>query len=523
MNVLPYILITIILLSLIFSYLSMIYTKNSFDTVKDMGMGYNLGNIFDSCYDYDYDIEEINSPEQQITLNGNTLPKKNMIKKLKKYGFKTIRFPVTWIYFTDEYGNINSEWMLLVKEVVDLIVNEKLYCILSIYNDGDFGHWLSRGIEAKDKYINLWTQIANKFREYNHYLIFESMDETYFYDSITYYYDYDLLLNFNQAFVDTIRNSGGNNIERLLIVAGVHDDLDLTCSSEYKIPIDPSNKLALSLHYFAPLSFTLDSYFEPYNWTESDGSTYTYAPTLSWGNQEEYYQIITDFDIMKNNFVNKGIPVIISEIGVLAEERKNIESIREYLYMIFSISSDYDGIMCCLWDTSNKEYGDMNYYDRESDKWYDEKIKENFMQISRGKYVKPIDFFTKTYFETTSILYLGDAFIMKIGSRKALKIFLNVKLTGTLFIDLNFIVFSFDSIGNYFEINFKKTDGKKHYDGTYVFTIDVSKIKFYEYIQVTKQYGEQFITLNNLTVEFEESFQSIDYKSYKTAISNYVY
>ena len=258
MNVLPYVLITITLLSLIFSYLSMINTKNSFDTVRDMGIGYNLGNIFDSCYDYD--IEEINSPEQQITLNGNTLPTKNMIKKLKKYGFKTIRFPVTWMHFIDDYGNINSEWMLLVKEVVELIIKEKLYCILNIYNDGNFGNWLSMGIEVKDKYINLWVQIANEFRDYNHYLIFESMNEAYFYDPITYIYDYDLLLNFNQAFIDTIRNSGGNNIKRLLIIAGVHDDLDLTCISEYKIPIDTSNKLALSLHYFAPISFTMEAY-----------------------------------------------------------------------------------------------------------------------------------------------------------------------------------------------------------------------------------------------------------------------
>ena len=125
MNSLPYILIIIILLSLIFSYLSMISTKNSFDIVRDMGIGYNLGNTFDS---YSF-IGKINIPKEQITLNGNSLPTKNMIKKLKKYGFKTIRFPVTWLYFIDDYGNINSDWMLLVKKVVDLIVNEKLYCI----------------------------------------------------------------------------------------------------------------------------------------------------------------------------------------------------------------------------------------------------------------------------------------------------------------------------------------------------------------------------------------------------------
>ena len=165
----------------------------------------------------------------------------------------------------------------------------------------------------------------------------------------------------------------------------------------------------------------------------------------------------------------------------------------------------------------------MNYYDRENDIWYDDKLKENFIEISKGKYIKPKDFFIKTHFETVSIPYYEGALLMKIGERKALKIILNMKYTRILFIDLEFNIFSFDSIGRIFTINFEKSDGKKQYDGTYVFTIDVSKIKLYEYLQVTIYYGEQFITLNNLTVEFEESFQSIDDKSFKNAISNLVY
>ena len=520
MNVMPYILIIIFLLSLLLSYLSMISEKNSLEIVRDMGLGYNLGNTFDS---YSYDLEEINTPEEQITLNGNTLPTKNMIKKIKKYGFKTIRFPVTWMNFIDNEGHINSDWMLLVKGVIDLVIKEKLYCILNIYNDGYYENWLSWGIEAKDYYINLWTQIANEFKDYNHYLVFESMNEVYFYNPITYLYDFDLLLKLNQAFVDTIRNSGGNNIERLLIIAGALDELDMTCSSDYKIPVDPSNKLAVSIHYYAPLSFTQELYFEPYTVTDDYGNIYTYEPALSWGNQDEYFQLITDFEIMKNTFVKKGIPVIITEVGVLTEEKKKLESIREYLYTVFSISSDYDGIMSCLWDTSNKEYGDMNYYDRENDIWYDNKLKENFIEISKGKYIKPIDFYIKTHLETVSIPYFEGVLMMKIGTRKALKIILNVKLTGILFNNLDFIIFTYDAIGRIFEINFEKSDGKKQYDGTYVFTIDVSKIKLYEYLQVSKYYGEQFITLNNLTVEFEESLQSIDYTSFKNAISNLVY
>jgi len=519
MKALHYILIAIILLSLIFSYLSMISKKNSFEIVRDMGIGYNLGNTFDS---FDIFIYIINSPEEQITLKGNTFPTKKMIKKLKKYGFKTIRFPVTWSFFIDEYGNIKSEWMLLVKKVIDLIIKEELYCILNIYEDGFFGNWLSYGMEAKDKYINLWTQIANEFKDYNNYLIFESMNEVYFYDPITYDYDYDTLFYLNQAFIDTIRNSGGNNIERLILVAGAYDELDMTCSSEYKIPVDPSNKLALSLHYFDPSPFTREYYYDPFNWTDSNGEVYYYGPTLSWGDQGDYFQLITNFEMMKNNFIKKGIPIIINEIGVLTEDKKELESIREYLYTIFSISSDYDGIMCCLWDTSNKEHGNINYYDRENDKWYDEKLKENFIQISKGKYVKPIDFYIKINSETVDNPLLNGIIQLKIGARKALKIILNARLTGTLFIDLEFTIYTYDAFGNSFKIKYEKSNGKKQYDGTYIFTIDVSKIECYEYIQVSKSFGNQYITLNNLTVEFEDNFQSIDYKSYKAAISNYI-
>ena len=211
------------------------------------------------------------------------------------------------------------------------------------------------------------------------------MDEVYFYNYKTYNFDFDLLFIFSQAFLDTIRNSGGYNIERLLIVAGAYDDLDMTCSSDFKIPVDPSNKFALSIHYYIPSTFVRELYFDPFTWTDGDGIIYYYEPALTWGIEDDYFQIITNFELMKNTFISKGIPIIISEIGVLTEEKKKLESIREFFYTVFSISTDYDGIMPCLWDTSNKTFGDMNFYDRENDLWYDDKLKEIFIQISRGK------------------------------------------------------------------------------------------------------------------------------------------
>jgi len=372
MNALSVILPIILIISLILDYLCSLKKGNSFDIVRKMGIGYNLANTFDSISFF----TDLDTPDEQIELNGNIAPNKDMIKRLKKYGFKTIRFPVTWMYFMDDEGNIKSEWMIRVKEVVDIIIKEKLYCILNVHNDGFDTGWLIKGMEVIDIYTNLWRQIANKFKDYNEYLIFESMDKIFFYDYNNNNFDYTTLTNLNQAFVDTIRKAGRNNIERLLIIAGANDDLETTCSSNYKIPVDQSNKLTISIHYFEPYDFIFNTYYEPYSWTDDDGFTFTYGPALKWGNSLEYQQLIDDFELMKSYYIDKGIPIIINEVGVLTEEKKEIESIREYLYMIFSISSEYDGIMCCLWDTSNKLFGEMNFYDRTNDIWYDEKNKK---------------------------------------------------------------------------------------------------------------------------------------------------
>ena len=519
MNALSVILPIILIISLILDYLWSLKKGDSFDIVRKMGIGYNLANTFDSFSYY----TDLKTPDDQIELNGNITPNKDMIKRLKKYGFKTIRFPVTWMYFMDDEGNIKSEWMIRVKEVVDIIINEKLYCILNVHNDGFYTGWLIRGVEAIDIYINLWTQIANEFKDYNEYLIFESMDGIYFYNNDYYIFDYTTLTNLNQAFVDTIRKTGGNNIERLLIIAGANDDLELTCSPNYKMPVDQSNKLAISIHYFEPYDFVYNTYYEPYNWTDHKGFIHKLGPQLKWGNSMDYQHIIDNFELMKSYFIDKGIPIIINEVGVLTEEKKEIESIREYLYMIFSISLDYDGIMCCLWDTSNKIVGEINFYDRTNDIWYDEKIRNNFLKISRGKHINPKDYYINTTFESTDIFFNSAEFIISFENKKVLKIIINARITGVLFVDFDLNIYTYSKDRYIKEVYFGKENSKKQYDGTYIFTIDVSKIDCYSSVEVAVTRGPKYITLNNLTLEYEESFLSIDYKSLKNAISNYIY
>ena len=174
MHILLYIvLLFTICISILIDYFSITIKKNAFQIVKEMGIGWSLSNSFE-CYNPD--VKTMTNPDDQIKLYGNELPTKKLITSIKKYGFKTIRMPITWLHFMDESGTINPVWMDRVKEVVNWIVDSKLYCIINIDRDGDQGNWLSQGISTKEKFIYLWTQIANEFKNYNEYLIFQSMD-----------------------------------------------------------------------------------------------------------------------------------------------------------------------------------------------------------------------------------------------------------------------------------------------------------------------------------------------------------
>ena len=125
---LPIGLVLVIGISILIIILSFRSKKSAKDIVNDMGIGWNLGNTFD-CFD---NSKIFSSPDEQITYWGNVVPTKEMILKIKKYGIKTIRLPVTWMNFIDEKGNVNGDWISRVKEVVKWIIKDKMYCILSL-------------------------------------------------------------------------------------------------------------------------------------------------------------------------------------------------------------------------------------------------------------------------------------------------------------------------------------------------------------------------------------------------------
>jgi hypothetical protein len=175
--------------------------------------------------------------------------------------------------------------------------------------------------------------------------------------------------------------------------------------------------------------------------------------------------------------------------------------------------------MSVLWDTSKNTAGDMNFYNRETDKWYDEKIRDNFVNIAKGKYVNPTKYYSESNKETSTNVDADGNIQMTIGTKKVKKVIFNAEIKGAEIYEVGFGVASADSTGTWFGDPVGGADGVKEDDGTYTFTVDVSSKDFNDYVQIQEWWGNEYITINYATLEFSGSAMTLDYKAYKDAVS----
>ena len=322
---------------------------SSAELVKDMGFGWNLGDTLDVCNadrDGDGKIDE-SSETVDETLWGNPKATQELFNRLKSGGVKSVRIPVTWrdhIGEAPEY-KVDEAWMNRVQEVVDYARNAGMYVIINIHHDGGgdpaFGAWVRNASTDYEtfiqKYKALWSQIAERFKDYSDYLVFESMNEVGF-DDLNSNDAYNLLNKINQEFVNLIRESGGNNGKRHLLIAGYWTDIAKTCSSLYKMPSDPENRCILSIHYYTPWEFC----------TTNIHST--------WGTTYEVNQMKRLIKKLDTTFVKKGVPVI---IGEYAASGSDLDSCVLFIKTLNELCYGY-GIATFLWDNGGQV--DRNTY-----------------------------------------------------------------------------------------------------------------------------------------------------------------
>jgi hypothetical protein len=226
--------------------------------------------------------------------------------------------------------------------------------------------------------------------------------------------------------------------------------------------------------------------------------------------------------IIKSKF-NLNFPVIIGEVGILNDYIKQDNSIEQFLYTLFSMSYEYDGILPCLWDipiASMTNLVDKNYYlNKNNNEWSNDKYDIIFNKFAKGKFLKSIDYYNITNLETEDGSYFGY-FIIYLGTKRITKIFVNVRFFVHIEDNIVLTVYSSDKDYSFLFFDFEEKDGKKQYDGTSIFTIDGSELDLHFFVQAAAWFNENYMIINNITVQYEEAYLKFDHYSYKSDILN---
>jgi endoglucanase len=302
-------LFTVLALGLIISASASAKLPTAQKIAGKMTVGWNLGNT----------LEAIGG--EAAWGAGHT--SQQLIDSVKAAGFNTVRLPVSWFIHSDTVTSvIDKEWIARVKEIVDYCIKDDLYVILNMHWDKG---WLENRVnKANQEVVNkrqraYWTQIANYFKAYDEHLLFASANEPNAHDSI----QMSVLLTYHQTFVDAVRATGGKNSSRTLIIQGPSTDVDDTYKLMKTMPKDKiDGRMMAEVHYYTPFQFCLmedDASWGKkfYYWGKDNHSVTDTTRNASWGEESD---VDKNFEKMKMQFVDKGIPVIIGEFG--ASRRK---------------------------------------------------------------------------------------------------------------------------------------------------------------------------------------------------------
>ena len=343
---------------------------NQSQIVEAMGPGWNLGNQLESVTD--------NVPEE--TNWGNPVITEKLIQSVKAAGFKSIRIPVSYFAKIDDDKDytIDSKWLDRVQEVVDYCIKNDLYAVINIHGDGYNtidGSWLlcngKNQTEIKKKYKKVWKQIAERFKNYDEHLLFESMNEefdgSYSEPNKEYYQNIN---DYNQIFVDTVRKTGDNNTKRWLIIPGWNTNIDYTAGDYgFKLPTDQyrdksidkeEQRIMISVHYYSPWDFCGGENCVITQWgNEADDPSKTSTTC-----DETYMK--NQLNLMKTTFADKGYPVFIGEYGSI--DKTSYDSENEYYRAYFARKlcqlSRKNGCIPMYWDNGYNGVHGFDLFDR---------------------------------------------------------------------------------------------------------------------------------------------------------------
>ena len=361
------------------------FDRSNIEVINDMAPGWNLGNTFEGVATW-AGVDFLNNKGGlgAETAWQGTKTTQAIIDFVKSLGFRSVRIPCAWAYGHISNAStyeIDSQWMSRVKEVVDYCINDSLYVILNDHYDNG---WIEKSFAdrtessvSKNSFIlgMLWKQIANRFHDYDHHLLFAGMNEpdAAGSDSKDKAGDIKTLIRYQQAFVNAVRQTGGNNAKRILVVQSPSTSIELAYQYDVMPQDNVPNAMMLEVHFYGPYNFTMMTKDESwgkqaYYWGAGNhvsGSQHN----VTWGEESDMQSQLRQ---MRTKYTSKGIPVIMGEFGALwrtmpegESQEKHDASIYSWYYTLCRYAV-YNGVVPFVWDTNACQRPSMDILNRKT-------------------------------------------------------------------------------------------------------------------------------------------------------------
>jgi hypothetical protein len=322
-------------------------SSNVTEIAAKITLGLNIGNT----------LEAIGGE----TAWGNPRITKTFVDFVKQCGFNAIRIPCSWNQYmaNSSTAQLRIDWLNRVKEVIQYCVDNDLYVLLNIHWDGG---WLennctvAKQAENNAKQRAYWEQIATHLRSFDEHLLFAGANEPNVSDAT----QMAVLYSYHQTFINAVRSTGGKNSHRVLVIQGPSTDIETTNKLMLTLPTDKiANRLMVEVHYYTPWNFcglTEDASWGKmfYYWGKDYHSTTDPTRNATWG---EEGTVDANFQLMKTQFVDKGIPVILGEYSATRRSSLTGDALtlhlasRAYYFKYVTEQAKANGILPFFWDT----------------------------------------------------------------------------------------------------------------------------------------------------------------------------
>lgn len=321
---------------------------------------------------------------------GNPKVTKELIDLVKLNGFNAVRIPCSWNQYLSnaKTAEIKTDWLNRVKEVIQYCIDNEMYAILNIHWDGG---WLENNVtDAKKEENNakqkaFWEQIATYLRDFDEHLLFASANEPNVEDAT----QMAVLNSYHQTFIDAVRSTGGKNAYRTLVIQGPSTDIEKTNNLMTTLPADNVlDRIMIEIHYYTPWQFaglTEDASWGKmtYYWGVDYHSNTDTERNATWGEETDLENY---FKLMKDQFVDKGIPVVLGEFGAIRRSSLTGDALTLHLnsraYYLKSVvkQAKANGLLPFYWDEGNIENHGFGIIDRSKNTVFDTQALEALIQ-----------------------------------------------------------------------------------------------------------------------------------------------